>query len=170
MLRDAVRHKTEMGLKAKEIMDAGKLVSDDVVVGIIREALKSPNCAKGFILDGFPRTVPQARMLDSLLAESGHAIDQVINLSIPDSVLLKRVTGRLIHVESGRTYNIYFNPPKNEGLDDVTDEPLVHRKDDTADKLAVRLDEFHKKTQPVLDYYGLKKKVSTINLIDNDFN
>ncbi len=159
MLRDAIRLKTDMGLKAKSIMDAGKLVGDDVVVGIIREAIKSPSCAKGFILDGFPRTVPQAQMLDALLAEQGTQIDQVINLSIPDSVLLKRVTGRLIHVESGRTYNIYFNPPKNAMLDDVTDEPLLHRKDDTADKLTVRLDEFHKKTQPVLDYYGKKNKV-----------
>lgn len=162
MLREAVANKTEMGLKAKSIMDAGKLVGDDVVVGIIKEALQTPECSKGFILDGFPRTVPQARMLDALLAESGHQIDKVINLSIDDSILLKRVEGRLLHPASGRTYNIYFQPPKVSGLDDVTGEPLVKRPDDNATKLKVRLEEFHNKTTPVLEYY--RPKVS-LNLI-----
>lgn len=162
MLREAVANKTEMGLKAKSIMDAGKLVGDDVVVGIIKEALKAPECSKGFILDGFPRTVPQARMLDALLAESGHQIDKVVNLSIDDSILLKRVEGRLIHTASGRTYNIYFQPPKVAGLDDVTGEPLTKRADDNAAKLKTRLDEFHAKTTPVLDYY--RAKVSNLKL------
>lgn len=156
MLREAVANKTEMGLKAKSIMDAGKLVGDDVVVGIIKEALKAPECSQGFILDGFPRTVPQARMLDSLLSETGHEIDKVVNLSVDDSILLKRVEGRLIHTPSGRTYNIYFQPPKVPGLDDVTGEPLTKRADDNAAKLKTRLEEFHAKTTPVLEYYHSK--------------
>lgn len=156
MLRDAVSRKTPMGMKAKEVMNAGKLVSDEIVVGIIRDAIKSPECSKGFILDGFPRTVPQARMLDDLLAEEGNSIDAVINLAVDDSILLKRVEGRLIHSPSGRSYNIYFNPPKVEGKDDVTGEPLTKRKDDNAEQLATRLEEFHSKTKPVLDYYRTK--------------
>lgn len=158
MLREAVANRTEMGLKAKSIMDAGKLVGDDVVVGIIKEALKAPDCSRGFILDGFPRTVPQAQMLDALLSESGASIDRVVNLSIDDSILLKRVEGRLIHPASGRTYNIYFSPPKVEGKDDVTGEPLIKRPDDNAAKLKTRLDEFHSKTTPVLNYYRTKVK------------
>lgn len=161
MLRDAVKAGTEMGLKAKAIMDAGKLVGDDVVVGIIAEAIKAPDCSKGFILDGFPRTVGQAKMLDDLLAKGGNSIDKVINLEIDDELLIKRVTGRLIHPASGRSYNIYFNPPKVAMKDDQTGEPLVHRADDTEDKLRTRLQEFHAKTTPVLEHY--KKKVSTIN-------
>jgi adenylate kinase len=156
MLRDAVANRTEMGLKAQSIMDAGKLVGDEVVVGIIREALKSPDCNKGFILDGFPRTVPQARLLDDLLAESGKSIDKVISLEVDDEILLHRVEGRLLHPPSGRTYNIYFNPPKVEGKDDVTGEPLVKRQDDNAAKLKTRLEEFHSKTTPVLEHYKAK--------------
>lgn len=161
MLRDAVKAGTEMGLKAKAIMDAGKLVGDDVVVGIISEALKSPECAKGFILDGFPRTVGQAKMLDELLSKDGKSIDSIINLEIDDELLIRRVTGRLVHPASGRSYNIYFNPPKVAGIDDLTGEPLIHRGDDTEEKLRTRLQEFHAKTKPVLEHY--KSKVSTIN-------
>jgi adenylate kinase len=161
MLRDAVANKTEMGMLAKSVMDAGKLVGDDIVVGIIKEALKSPECSRGFILDGFPRTVPQARMLDALLAESGQSIDRVINLAVDDQILLKRVEGRLIHAASGRAYNIYFNPPKIAGKDDITGDDLMKRKDDNAEKLKIRLEEFHSKTTPVLKYY--KKKVRSIS-------
>lgn len=150
---------TAMGRKAKSIMDAGQLVGDDVVTGIISEALKSPECKRGFILDGFPRTVAQAGMLDRMLKNEGVGIDRVINLKIDDDKLIKRVTGRLIHTPSGRTYNVYFNPPKVAGMDDVTGEPLVHRSDDTAEKLKIRLNEFHNKTTPVLQYYGDKVSV-----------
>ena len=156
MLREAVKAGTEMGLKAKAIMDAGKLVGDDVVAGIVAEAIQGPECAKGFILDGFPRTVEQAKILDRLLNEQKVTINKVINLAIDDDLLIKRVTGRLIHQPSGRTYNIYFSPPKVEGKDDVTGEALIKRGDDTADKLKTRLSEFHSKTKPVLDYYGSK--------------
>ena len=155
-----------MGRKAKSIMDAGQLVGDDVVTGIIADALKSPECKKGFILDGFPRTVPQARMLDEMLSKEGVTIDRVINLNIDDDKLIKRVTGRLIHTPSSRTYNIYFNPPKVAGKDDVTGEELTHRSDDTAEKLKTRLSEFHNKTAPVLAYYGTKV-VYLSRIIDN---
>lgn len=161
MLREAVKAGTDMGKKAKSIMDAGKLVGDDVVAGIVAEAIKSPECSKGFILDGFPRTVNQAKILDDLLKQQNVSIDRVINLSIADDLLVKRVTGRLIHASSGRSYNIYFNPPKVAGIDDITGEPLIKRGDDTAEKLISRLDEFHNKTTPVLKYYG--DKVSNIN-------
>ena len=155
---------SEMGRKAKALMDAGKLVGDDVVVGIVAEAIKKPECAKGFILDGFPRTVPQAKMLDQILAADKVAIDKVINLSIDDDLLIRRITGRLIHAASGRSYNIWFNPPKVEGKDDLTGEPLYKRGDDTEDKLKARLEEFHSKTKPVLEYY--KSKVAYINAND----
>lgn len=160
MLRDAVKNGTDMGRKAKAVMDAGKLVSDDIVAGIVAEAIQGPDCAKGFILDGFPRTVNQAKILDNLLSQRGQKIDNVINLVIDDDLLIKRVTGRLIHPGSGRAYNIYFNPPKVPGKDDLTGEPLIRRGDDTEDKLRVRLDEFHNKTTPVLKHYG--DKVSNI--------
>ena len=161
MLREAVQAGTKMGLEAKSIMDAGKLVGDNVVAGIVAEAIQGPACARGFILDGFPRTVEQAKILDRLLKEQKVNIDKVVNLAIDDDLLVKRVTGRLIHAASGRSYNIYFNPPKVEGKDDITGEPLMKRGDDTAEKLKARLNEFHSKTKPVLDYYG--NKVAHIN-------
>ena len=167
MLRDAVKAGTEMGRKAKAVMDAGKLVSDDIVAGIVAEAIKGDDCAHGFILDGFPRTVPQAKILDGLLNKMNISIDKVINLKIDDDLLIKRVTGRLIHPASGRAYNIYFNPPKVAGKDDVTGEDLIKRGDDTEEKLKTRLNEFHAKTTPVLDYYS--SKVANINA-DNDMD
>ncbi len=154
MLRDAISRGTEMGKQAKAVVDAGKLVSDDIVVGIIEEALKAPECAKGFILDGFPRTVPQAQKLDAILAKSNRKIDSVINLAVDDNVLVKRVTGRLIHPASGRSYNIHFNPPKKPMTDDETGEPLIKRGDDTEEKLRTRLEEFHNKTEPILKHYS----------------
>lgn len=156
---------TEMGKKAKSVMDAGKLVSDDIVAGIVAEAINGPECSKGFILDGFPRTVNQAKILDDLLKKQKVGIDRVINLEINDELLIKRVTGRMVHPASGRAYNIYFNPPKVEGKDDVTGEPLIKRGDDTEEKLRTRLAEFHEKTTPVLKYYG--KKVAKINADDD---
>ena len=165
MLRAAVKQGTEMGLKAKAVMDAGKLVSDDIVAGIVAEAIKGPECSKGFILDGFPRTVNQAKILDGLLYKQGVAIDKVINLQIEDELLVKRITGRLIHPASGRSYNVHFNPPKVEGKDDITGEPLVKRGDDTEESLRARLGEFHSKTTPVLNYYW--RKVANINADDD---
>lgn len=165
MLRDAVAAGTDMGKKAKSVMDAGKLVSDDIVAGIVSEAIQSPECRRGFILDGFPRTVNQAKILDTLLKGQNMTIDKVVNLEIDDELLIKRVTGRLIHPASGRAYNIYFNPPKVAGKDDVTGEDLIKRGDDTEEKLRTRLNEFHSKTSPVLNYYG--SKVANINADDD---
>jgi adenylate kinase len=162
MLRDAVAKGTELGHQAKSIMESGKLVSDELVAQIVSEAIQGEQCRHGFILDGFPRTANQAVLLDSLLgsaqlpAHPPAAIDCVINLVVADELLIKRITGRLIHPASGRSYNIYFNPPVKEGLDDITGEALIKRGDDTEDKLRTRLEEFHEKTQPVLTHYAAK--------------
>lgn len=156
MLRSAVAAKTPLGIKAKEAMDKGELVSDDLVVGIIDEAMKKPTCEKGFILDGFPRTVLHAEKLDEMLEKQGTKIDKVLNFAIDDSILEERITGRWIHPASGRSYHTKFAPPKVHGFDDVTGEPLIQRKDDTAQVLKSRLEAFHKQTEPVIDYYAKK--------------
>jgi adenylate kinase len=165
MLREAVRNQTEIGMRAKAVMAAGKLVGDDIVAGIVAEAIKSPDCQRGFILDGFPRTVNQAKLLDELLAKQSIGITSVINLKIDDDLLAKRIDGRVIHRASGRSYNIYFNPPKKDGFDDITGEPLYKREDDNSAALRIRLKEFHDQTTPVLKYYG--KKVHDINANDD---
>lgn len=155
MLRDAVARHTKEGIEAKTVMESGKLVSDELVTAIVSAALKKPECHKGFILDGFPRTEAQAILLDDVLGKdhNGAKIDGVVYLDVDDELLIKRITGRLIHPPSGRSYNIFFNPPKQEGIDDITGEPLVKRLDDTEEKLRTRLEEFHSKTKPVLDHY-----------------
>ncbi|PIA33683.1 hypothetical protein AQUCO_04000031v1 [Aquilegia coerulea] len=162
MLRAAVAAKTPLGVKAKEAMDKGELVSDDLVVGIIDEAMKKPSCQKGFILDGFPRTVVQAEKLDGMLQKQGTKIDKVLNFAIDDSILEERITGRWIHHSSGRTYHTKFAPPKVPGVDDVTGEPLMQRKDDTAAVLKSRLEAFHRQTEPVIDYYDAKGVVAQL--------
>ncbi|KAM0940027.1 putative adenylate kinase [Dioscorea sansibarensis] len=159
MLRAAVAAKTPLGIKAKETMEKGELVSDDLVVGIIDEAIKKPSCQKGFILDGFPRTVAQAEKLDEMLGKQGTKIDKVLNFAIDDAILEERITGRWIHPSSGRTYHTKFAPPKTPGSDDATGEPLIQRKDDTAEVLKSRLEAFHRQTAPVIDYYSKKGNV-----------
>lgn len=156
MLRSAVAAKTPLGLKAKEAMDKGELVSDDLVVGIIDEAIKRPSCEKGFILDGFPRTVTQAEKLDTMLEKQGVKVDKVLNFEIADSILEERITGRWIHPASGRSYHTKFAPPNVVGKDDITGEPLIQRKDDNAEVLKSRLEAFYKQTKPVIDYYTQK--------------
>ncbi|OAY47935.1 adenylate kinase 4 [Manihot esculenta] len=163
MLRAAVAAKTPLGVKAKEAMDKGELVSDDLVVGIIDEAMKKPSCQKGFILDGFPRTVVQAQKLDEMLERQGAKIDKVLNFAIDDAILEERITGRWSHPSSGRTYHTKFAPPKVSGVDDVTGEPLIQRKDDTAAVLKSRLEAFHKQTEPVIDYYKNKGVVAELH-------
>ncbi|KAG6476688.1 adenylate kinase 4-like [Zingiber officinale] len=163
MLRAAVAAKTPLGIKAKEAMDKGDLVSDDLVVGIIDEAIKRPSCQKGFILDGFPRTAIQAEKLDEMLAKQGTKIDKVLNFAIDDAILEERITGRWIHPPSGRTYHTKFAPPKVPGIDDVSGEPLIQRKDDTAEVLKSRLESFHRQTEPVIDYYAKKGVVAQLH-------
>ncbi|VFQ69916.1 unnamed protein product [Cuscuta campestris] len=163
MLRAAVSAKTPLGIKAKEAMDKGALVSDDLVVGIIDEAMKKPSCQKGFILDGFPRTVAQAEKLDEMLQKQGVKVDKVLNFAIDDAILEERITGRWIHPSSGRTYHTKFAPPKVHGVDDVTGEPLIQRKDDTAAVLKSRLQAFHSQTEPVINYYSKKGIVASLH-------
>ncbi|TYH97044.1 hypothetical protein ES332_A12G216400v1 [Gossypium tomentosum] len=163
MLRAAVSAKTPLGIKAKESMDKGELVSDDLVVGIIDEAMKKPSCKKGFILDGFPRTVAQAQKLDEMLERQGVKIGKVLDFAIDDAVLEERISGRWIHPASGRSYHTKFAPPRVPGVDDVTGEPLIQRKDDTAAVLKSRLESFHRQTQPVINYYSKKGIVATLH-------
>ncbi|KAG4171106.1 hypothetical protein ERO13_A12G188400v2 [Gossypium hirsutum] len=163
MLRAAVSAKTPLGIKAKESMDKGELVSDDLVVGIIDEAMKKPSCKKGFILDGFPRTVAQAQKLDEMLERQGVKIDKVLDFAIDDAVLEERISGRWIHPASGRSYHTKFAPPRVPGVDDVTGESLIQRKDDTAAVLKSRLESFHRQTQPVINYYSKKGIVATLH-------
>jgi adenylate kinase len=161
MLRAAVSAGTPLGLEAKKAMDAGALVSDEIVVGLIEEAMDKPECSRGFILDGFPRTLPQAEKLDGMLKARGKKVDAVLHFDVPDSLLVERVTGRLVHPASGRSYHEKFAPPKAPGVDDVTGEPLVRRKDDNAETLKARLAAFHKQTAPLIDFY--KARVAKID-------
>ncbi|KAI0016657.1 adenylate kinase-like protein [Xylariomycetidae sp. FL0641] len=154
MLRSQVAAKTPLGKEAKKIMDAGGLVSDDIVIGMIQQELAhNKECKGGFILDGFPRTVTQAESLDKMLADKGQSLQHAVELQIDDSLLVARITGRLIHPASGRTYHSVFNPPKSKMTDDVTGEPLVQRSDDNADALRKRLSTYHAQTAPVVNYY-----------------
>eukprot|EP00486_Rosalina_sp_Unknown_P001462 CAMPEP_0201573464 /NCGR_PEP_ID=MMETSP0190_2-20130828/17339_1 /ASSEMBLY_ACC=CAM_ASM_000263 /TAXON_ID=37353 /ORGANISM="Rosalina sp." /LENGTH=247 /DNA_ID=CAMNT_0048000475 /DNA_START=14 /DNA_END=757 /DNA_ORIENTATION=- len=166
LLRSAVSRGTELGKQAKAVMDRGDLVSDDIVNGIVAEAIDSSECSKGFILDGYPRTVEQAKALDAMLETKGKQIDDVIQLDVPDEILTERITGRWIHKKSGRSYHTKFNPPKEAGIDDITGESLYQRKDDTAEVLPKRLANYHESTTPVIDYYTKAAKVKIINAND----
>ncbi|BGP14002.1 hypothetical protein JCM10213_005587 [Rhodosporidiobolus nylandii] len=157
MLRDQVKQGTELGKEAKKIMDAGGLVSDDIVIGMIKSQLEeNKECQLGFILDGFPRNVTQAEKLDEMLAARKQPLEHAVQLLVDDNLLVSRITGRLIHPASGRSYHKEFAPPKKPMTDDVTGEPLIQRSDDTAETLHKRLDTYHKQTGPVAEYY--KKK------------
>ncbi|KAF4981805.1 hypothetical protein FZEAL_2478 [Fusarium zealandicum] len=154
MLRSQVTKKTPLGVEAKKIMDQGGLVSDEIMIGMIKEELvNNKECQGGFILDGFPRTVPQAESLDAMLTERNQKLQHAVELKIDDSLLVARITGRLVHPASGRSYHTTFNPPKNYMKDDITGEPLIQRSDDNADALKKRLVTYHKQTAPVVSYY-----------------
>lgn len=154
MLRSQVAKKTQLGKEAKKIMDQGGLVSDDIVIGMIKEELETnKECKGGFILDGFPRTVVQAQQLDSMLSKRQQKLQSAVELQIDDSQLVSRITGRLIHPASGRSYHNIFNPPRREMTDDVTGEPLIQRSDDNVDALRKRLVTYHQQTSPVVQYY-----------------
>ena len=153
-----------MGKKAKAVMESGGLVSDDIVIGIIKDNIKTPECAKGFILDGFPRTVGQAEALEKMLkTENAGSLSAVIEFKVPDETLVERICGRLIHPASGRSYHEKFHPPKEHMKDDVTGEPLVKRKDDNEATLKKRLEAFHSQTKPVVDFYAKQGLYSPVD-------
>ena len=150
MLRAAVKAGTEMGLAAKKVMDAGGLVGDDIIIGLVKERITHADCAKGFLFDGFPRTIPQA----NAMKDAGVKLDCVLEIDVPFEVIIERMSGRRAHVASGRTYHVKFNPPKVEGLDDVTGEPLIQRDDDKEDTVKKRLEVYSAQTRPLVDYYA----------------
>ena len=149
MLRAAVKAGSDLGKKAKEFMDSGGLVPDDVIIGLVKERIKEADCQKGFLFDGFPRTIPQA----DAMKEAGVPIDAVVDIDVPDGEIIKRMSGRRVHLSSGRTYHVVFNPPKVEGKDDVTGEPLIQREDDKEETVRKRLEVYHDQTEPLIDYY-----------------
>ena len=150
MLRAAVKAGTELGKAAKKIMDEGGLVSDDIILGLVKERIAEPDCKNGFLFDGFPRTIPQAEALK----EQGIDIDYVVEIDVPDEEIIKRMSGRRVHPASGRTYHVIFNPPKEEGKDDVTGEPLIQRDDDKEETVRKRLEVYHEQTEPLIEYYS----------------
>lgn len=156
MLRAAVKEGTELGKKAKEYMDAGKLVPDEVVIGIVKERLAQPDCEKGFILDGFPRTIPQAEALDRVLEELGKGIDYVINIAVPNEELITRLTGRRTCRQCGAMYHVVFNPPKVEGKCDKCGGELYQRDDDKEETIRQRLEVYQAQTAPLIEYYEKK--------------
>ncbi|WCK54781.1 adenylate kinase [Aneurinibacillus sp. Ricciae_BoGa-3] len=163
MFRAAIREETAMGLQAKSYMDEGKLVPDEVVIGIVKERLAKPDCEKGFMLDGFPRTLPQAEALDATLKDLGRTIDHVINIDVDRSILLDRLTGRRICKSCGSTYHVVFNPPAQEGVCDKCGGELYQRSDDNEETVATRLDVNIEQSAPLLKYYDEKGLLRNIN-------
>ena len=153
MLRAAISKGTEIGMQAKSIIDKGELVSDEIVIGIVRDRIFSTECECGYMLDGFPRTLAQAEKLDQILSDRDHKIDVVLRLCVPDDMAIRRIAGRRFHITSGRSYNIEFNPPKIEGRDDITGEKLVQREDDKEEIVQSRLNTYHELTEPLVRYY-----------------
>ena len=149
MLRAAVKAGTPLGIEAKKIMDAGGLVSDDIIMGLIKERLTQPDCANGYLFDGFPRTIPQAEAMKKL----GIDVDYVVEVDVPDEEIIKRMSGRRVHLASGRTYHVVFNPPKVAGKDDASGEDLIQRADDVEETVKKRLEVYHSQTKPLVNFY-----------------
>jgi adenylate kinase len=153
MLRAAVKAQTPLGIQAKQVMDAGGLVSDDIIIGLVKDRITHPDCAKGFLFDGFPRTIPQAQaMVDAQVL-----IDHVVEIAVDDEEIVNRLSGRRVHPGSGRVYHLMFNKPQREGVDDVTGEPLVQREDDTEETVRKRLQVYSEQTRPLIDFYRKMK-------------
>ena len=150
MLRAAVKAGTPLGMAAKKVMDAGALVSDDIIIGLVKERIAQPDCANGFLFDGFPRTIAQA----DAMKHAGVKLDAVLEIDVPDEAIVERMSGRRAHLPSGRTYHVKFNPPKVAGIDDVSGEPLVQRADDSEETVNKRLEVYHAQTRPLVDYYA----------------
>ncbi len=150
MLRAAVKNETPLGLQVKDIMASGGLVSDEIIIGLVKERIAEDDCAKGFLFDGFPRTIPQAEAL----LEAGVVIDHVMEIHVEDEEIVARLSGRRVHESSGRVYHVIHNPPKQEGLDDETGEPLIQREDDTEETVRKRLSVYHEQTEPLVDFYS----------------
>ena len=150
MLRAAVKAGTEMGLAAKKVMDAGGLVGDDIIIGLVKERISQPDCANGFLFDGFPRTIPQA----DAMKHAGVKLDYVLEIDVPFEAIIERMSGRRVHVASGRTYHVRFNPPKREGIDDLSGEALIQRDDDKEDTVKKRLEVYSAQTRPLVEYYS----------------
>jgi len=150
MLRAAVKAGTPLGVAAKKVMDSGALVSDDIIIGLVKERLAQPDCANGFLFDGFPRTIPQAEAMKA----AGVKLDVVLEIDVPDAAIIERMSGRRAHLPSGRTYHLRFNPPKVAGKDDVTGEDLVQREDDKEETVRKRLEVYQAQTRPLVDYYA----------------
>jgi len=149
MLRAAVKAGTPLGIEAKKVMDAGGLVSDDIIIGLVKDRLKEADCKSGYMFDGFPRTIPQA----DAMKDAGVPIDFVLEIDVPDSEIVERMSGRRVHVASGRTYHVKYNPPKVAGKDDVTGEDLIQRDDDREETVKKRLEVYHAQTKPLVEYY-----------------
>lgn len=150
MLRAAVKAGSPLGLEAKKVMDSGGLVSDDIIIGLVKDRLKQDDCANGYLFDGFPRTIPQAEAMK----DAGVQIDVVLEIDVPDQDIISRMSGRRVHTASGRTYHVHFNPPKVEVKDDVTGEDLIQRDDDREETVRKRLEVYHAQTRQLVDYYG----------------
>lgn len=163
MLRDAVAKGTPLGKAAKATMDKGELVSDDLIIGLIKESLGRPDCQRGMILDGFPRTIPQAQKLDEIFEKDGLKVTHAVELKINEDLLVERISGRRVHPASGRSYHLKFNPPKVAGKDDLTGEDLIQRKDDNEETLRNRLKAYNTQTVPILGYYKTKSILTTVN-------
>jgi adenylate kinase len=150
MLRAAVKAGTPLGIAAKKVMDSGALVSDDIIIGLVKERLGQPDCARGFLFDGFPRTIPQAEAMK----QAGVPLDCVLEIDVPFAAIVERMSGRRSHPASGRTYHVKFNPPKSPGVDDVTGEPLIQRDDDREETVLKRLEVYAAQTRPLVEYYA----------------
>lgn len=160
MLRAAVAAESSLGLKVKAIIDAGQLVSDDVMVALVQERIAQPDCANGFLLDGFPRTIAQAEALTNAKV----TIDYVIAIVVDDNEIVRRMSGRRVHKASGRTYHVIYNPPREEGKDDVTNEPLIQREDDREKVVRHRLEVYHQQTKPLIQYYQANSAVKFVQI------
>lgn len=161
MLRAAVKAGSALGLQVKEVMASGGLVTDEIIIALVKERITQPDCARGFLFDGFPRTIPQAQAM----VDAGISIDVVVEIAVEDEEIVKRLSGRRVHPDSGRIYHTIFNPPKSENLDDVTGEPLIQRDDDKEETIRKRLQVYHQQTKPLVDFYlGLQSNGSAVKV------